>query len=152
MDIKVQRYSSGETSTLSRLYINDVFFCYVCEDDKDEVKVAGETRIPALTSTVKFYKVVTPKTTQYRNKFSWFTWHLEIQNVPNYKNVYIHIGNTAKDSEGCLLLGNTVYPDPKGGGTVGNSTAAFTLFYQKVSKALNAGEVVNITILDEEST
>ena len=52
MRLELYRYSSGKESTLGILYlINDEnkkqFLCYTLEDEKRDVKVYGETRIPS---------------------------------------------------------------------------------------------------------
>ena len=82
-----------------------------------------------------------PKTLTYRNKFDWFTKHLEIRNIDNFKSVYIHIGNTSSDTSGCVLIGEAAAKN-----RIKRSTRAFKPFYLAVSKALNNGEEVTITI------
>ena len=51
-------------------------------------------------------------------------------NVPAFDGVLIHIGNTAKDSEGCILVGKN-----KEVGKVLESTATFHALYEKLKTA-----------------
>ena len=82
------------------------FDCICIEDGHNEVKVQGETRIPAGTYNLfrrtygKFYEKYKKR---YNHEFVY-----ELNNVPNYTAVLCHIGNTNKDTAGCLLINNSV--------------------------------------------
>lgn len=143
MKILVERFDSGTKDTLGRFYIDGKRYAFCLEDEKREVKVKGDTRIPEGEYEVKFNKAETPLTLKYRNKYDWFTFHLEVCNVPNFKCIYIHMGNTEDHTEGCLILGDKI-------GTIGDKRAvldsapAFKKSYLKISEALNKGEKVFI--------
>jgi hypothetical protein len=49
MDCKIIRVAQGKNSTLSHLYLNEVFQCYLLEDKIREVKILKETAIPTGT-------------------------------------------------------------------------------------------------------
>lgn len=143
MRILVERFDPGKNDTLGRFYIDGKQECYSLEDEPREVKVHGETCIPVGEYEIKFRKELTPLTIKYREKFDWFTWHLEVCNVPNFKYVYIHIGNTEDDSDACLLVG-TKLGTLNGKRAVLNSVKAFEKVYKKISAALNREEKVMI--------
>ena len=88
-------------------------------------------------------------TERYRAKYPWFTWHIEIMNVPEFENVYVHIGNTEKDTDACVLLGDTANNNVVGDGFVGGSTEAFKRWYLQVTAHLEAGGESFIDIRDE---
>ena len=70
---------------------------------------------------------------------------LWLQDVPGFLGILIHIGNTEKDSEGCILVGTEKYEaDAK----IGNSTAAYQSIYPVISDAIIAGKEVTIEIVD----
>jgi hypothetical protein len=71
--------------------------CYVLEP-RSVPDAPGITTIPAGTYTV------TVRTDGSRG------WRLELQNVPNWTNVQIHLGNYPQDTRGCLLPGTSVKP------------------------------------------
>lgn len=144
MELLVKRFNDTGDATNGLLFVDGDFQCFTLEDEYREVKVQGETRIPAGTYEVKFREVLSPMTKRYQDKFDWFKWHLQIMDVPGFTNIYIHIGNTDEHTEGCLLVGRTASVD----GTVGNSTTAFSDLYAIVSDALNNGETVTITLDD----
>lgn len=85
---------------------------------------------------------------------------LEIVDVPNFTNVYIHVGNYKKDTLACVLTGysanynklvqffNTVWD---GVGSLGQSVKAYTDVYQKISAVLDAGNSVDIEIRNLEN-
>ena len=55
MKLEVQRFSSKSSSTLGILFdvtTTPEFLCYTLEDEFREVKVSGETRIPAGTYNI----------------------------------------------------------------------------------------------------
>ncbi len=40
----------------------------------------------------------------------------QIMNVPGHTNVLIHMGNYNRDSDGCVLVGRRIVPNPDGSG------------------------------------
>lgn len=95
MIVKVVRTFKGSEYTIGKLYIDDNYFCDTLEDVvRSGEKVYGQTAIPAGKYKVK--KTYSPR---FKKKLP------EILNVPGFSGVRIHSGNTAKDTEGCLLLG-----------------------------------------------
>ena len=96
MKVTVKRTFKGSEYTIGKLYIDGAYFCDTLEDvvRPTGVKIPGKTAIPAGTYKVK--KTMSPR---------FKTILPEILNVPNFTGVRIHSGNTAKDTEGCLLLG-----------------------------------------------
>lgn len=132
MNLKLIRDIEGPGCTLGQLFVDGVFECYTCEDVErlDGDKVPGQTAIPRGT-----YRVVVT----YSNRFKRNLPLLE--NVPNFAGVRIHSGNTAFDTEGCILPGRTLHAD-----RVGESRLAFDALFEKIRGALNAGESVSIEV------
>lgn len=153
MNFIIQRFSDNRKSTLGILFevyhdnqgTRPIFRAYSLEDEFRSTKVPGETRIPAGTYTVDVQAIETPMTKRYREKYPWFRNHLEIKNVPNFKGVYIHVGNTDGDTDGCILLGDNADNNIIGPGAISNSTAAFKRFYESVYDHLP----ITLTIKDE---
>jgi len=145
------RYDSGSDSTLSVLAIPEEkeFLCYVLEDEHREVKIAGETRIPAGRYEILLRTAgsIHPK---YADRFpDMHEGMLWLQDVPNFKWIYIHLGNNDDHSAGCLLTGTDPTPDTKeGGGTLRDSTSAYIKVYKRVLNAMREGRRVYITIRD----
>lgn len=95
MKVEVKRTFKGTEYTIGQLYIDGAYFCDTLEDTvRNGEKIAGKTAIPSGTYKVK--KTMSPR---------FKTVLPEILNVPNFTGVRIHSGNTAKDTDGCLLLG-----------------------------------------------
>jgi len=148
-EIQLGRYSANNESTLGLLFLDWQFFCHALEDEFREVKVIGDTRIPAGIYELALRKVISPKTTDYRERYpSWFKWHIQLLDVPDFDYVYIHVGNDDDDTKGCILLAdgannNTIEP-----GFIGSSAPAFERFYKKIYPLLEAGHVLKIRVLD----
>ena len=150
MELVQQRVSQKGDSTYSVLSLEGKQLCFTIEDIHHNVKVDNETRISSGRYEIKFREVLSPKTKRYRELYpSWFTWHLELQDVPEFTYIYMHIGNRSSDSSGCLLLNKGV-SELSNGNYVGHSSwAAFIEVYSIISDALTSGERVFITIRDE---
>jgi hypothetical protein len=64
-----------------------------------------------------------------------------ILNVPGFDGILIHPGNTALDTNGCILVGkNTVK------GKVTKSKETFADLYKQMKAASDKGEPIEITI------
>ena len=150
MELRVQRFSSDSESTIGLMFVNDVFECFTLEDQFSYVKTTGETRIPAGVYTVAFREVDSPLTDKYRLQYPWFEYHLQLHNVPGFENVYIHVGNSDKNTDGCILVGNTCNSNKVGDGFIGDSKKAFEQFYGMVKEELTAGHTVTISVEDEK--
>lgn len=152
MILTIKRLSRDDDSTIGAIAINGVYSGFTLEDEMRFDKVAGETRIPSGSFDLVFQDNITPMTEKYRKKYAWFDKHLMIKDVPNFSTVYIHIGNTDDDTEGCILLGDTCNSNLAGDGFVGSSKACFKRFYEIISNTLLSNESVRIEILDENQS
>lgn len=107
--------------TQGELYIDEKYFCDTLEDtnrdsnkngkfDNGEVKVFGETCIPYGSYQIEM--IISPKfSPRYGGRKV-----PHIKNVNSFENVLIHSGNTVKDTEGCILVGQK-----SGEGIISNS-------------------------------
>ena len=148
MQITVYRFSSQSRTTMSAIHINCEFECFGLEDRYREVKVMGETRIPAGSYKVEL-RAEGGHHNKYAKKFPDFhIGMLHVKDVPNFKWILIHIGNGEEDTMGCLLLGQDCNNNKLKKGLVSSSTNAYVDFYKKVSKALAEGEEVSIEYIN----
>lgn len=146
MKINVKRYSASNESTLGLLYIDGKFACYTLEDEYRNVKLKGETRIKEGEYEIKFRKEGGHHA-EYGKKFPQIhKGMLELQNVPEFQYILIHIGNTDKDTDGCILVGDAVNNNKLVKGNITQSTIAYQRIYTPIAKALEAGQKVTIKI------
>lgn len=139
MKLTLRRIAKKDTYTVGKLYIDGVYFCDTIEDkdrglyQKQDIQELRKIKVPSKTAIpTGIYKIslsiVSPK-------FSAKKIYQEIckgkvprlLNVPGYEGVLIHIGNTAEDSAGCILVGQN-----KVVGKVINSTETFRKLYNKI--------------------
>lgn len=105
MRTKIIRVAEGKQSTLSQLYIDDIFQCYLLEDKIREVKIPKQTAIPKGNYTLRL-NTWGGMNAEYRQKFpKLHKGMIEINGLPNFSFVYIHIGNTYRQTAGCPLCG-----------------------------------------------
>ena len=150
MKLTLKRIARKEGYTIGKLYIDDAYFCDTLED-KDRgleqampldmikrIKVKGETAIPTGTYELSM-RHISPKYS--RKKAFAFTGGVmpRLLNVPGYEGVLIHSGNTAADSEGCILVGEN-----KAVGKVLNSMATFKALWSVLNH--RKSEPITITI------
>lgn len=150
MKLSLNRLYAGKESTIGTLSINGVFCAFTCEDEYRTVKVKGETRIPS-----GIYKIILRKEggkhEDYKKKFpQTHKGMLWLQDIPGFEYVLIHIGNTDIDSEGCILVGDTVTENITQRGSIAGSTNAYQRIYPVIASALEKKEVVMIEIYNEE--
>ena len=147
MKLLVKRIAKKSNYTIGKLYINGEWFCDTLEDtdrgltqsmqlsEIRKVKVANETAIPAGTYTVTM-AIVSPK---FKNS-SWARPYggklPRLLNVPGYEGVLIHVGNSAKDTAGCILVGKNK--------AVGKVLESQTVFKELMKKL--QGQSITITI------
>jgi hypothetical protein len=142
MLITLDRAWKRKGYTISRLYINGELFCNALEDedrglrqDQDLAtikakKIAGETAIPSGN-----YMVTLTYSPRFRKMLPL------LNDVPGFSGVRIHSGNTAKDTEGCILVGQNLEK-----GKVLNSRAWYDKLLAKMQEAWNKKDHVVIDI------
>lgn len=104
--MELKRIARKDTYTIGKLYIDGVYFCdtleptdrglvgSMSESQIKAIKVKGKTAIPtgtynmALTHSPRFKRILPL-----------------LLGVKGFDGVRVHAGNTAKDTEGCILVG-----------------------------------------------
>ena len=156
MELLLYRYSTSPESTLGILFaLNNKragreFLCYTIEDTFREQKIMNHTRIPSGKYEIK-YRIEGGFYNKYKTRFADIDnkrGMLELQDVPNFKYILIHCGNTSADSSGCLLVADSVNNNQKEKGFAGKSSGAYKTIYTSVAAHLDKGHKVNITIED----
>ena len=140
IELALTRRPSLKKTTLGSLSIDGRFFCFTCEDEVREIKgkpvecwkEPGETAIPEGR-----YKVTLVDSGRFgRNTFS-------LEDVPGFSEIRIHSGNTAADTEGCILVGVSIDP---GAGTIGQSRVALAKLKEILVPEILKGTPVFITV------
>ena len=152
MKLELKRIAKRDTYTIGRLYINGERFCDTLEDtDRGlmqslpvSVNVAkkrkGATAIPTGTYRVTL-AVKSPRFSQVAQYKFCGGYLPRLVNVPAFDGVLIHIGNTAKDTEGCILVGrNTIK------GQVTQSRDTFLALYAELQHAASLDEDIFIQV------
>lgn len=144
MDLYLQRNIHSSDYTIGEIRIGGEFECYTLEDEFRDVKVKGETRIPKGTYVIKLRKEGGFHQ-RYLKRFGkdFHKGMMHVTNVPGFEYILIHIGNTEKDTAGCVLVGATRDIVK---GTIGGSEVAYRRLYPKVLKALQAGNEVRLVV------
>jgi hypothetical protein len=151
MKLEVLRFSSHSDSTLGILF--DVtegrkFLCFTLEDEARDTKVMAETRIPAGEYELKL-RTVGGYHERYVKKYgSFHKGMIHVQDVPNFKYILWHTGNTDEHTAGCLLLGDTSQQNISKEGFIGASTAAYKRIYPNIAEAILSGEKVTAEYID----
>ncbi|MDQ2177942.1 DUF5675 family protein [Marinifilum sp. D714] len=148
MNLQLIRYSMSESSTLGMLFIDGHFSCYTLEDAAREKKIPGETCIPAGIYGITL-RTEGGQNHRYTQKFpNMHKGMLHLLNVPNFKYVYIHFGNTKEDTDGCILVGDGANNNQIEEGFVSSSVKAYQGIYKIIVDAIEDGEGVWIEIVD----
>lgn len=152
MELVLERIYKGDLYTIGKLYIDGVYQCDTLEDvdrnlnqemsleDIKKIKVYGKTAIPY----GKYKVTLKQKSARFSksNKYEQCKGYLpRLIDVPAFSGILIHIGNTAEDSNGCILVGQNLIK-----GKVINSTICFWALYQKLKTADDRGEKIWIVI------
>ena len=130
MELHLDREPSGARFTYGQLFVNGQYECETLEDVVRAVKIAGETAIPNGR-----YRV----TLEDSPRFGRDT--ITVKDVPNFTHIRIHAGNTEKDTDGCILVGQV-----RGERSILRSRIALAHLKEKVSAGLQDGGEVWLTI------
>lgn len=134
MKLKLIRKYRKQDYTIGKLYIDGAYFCDTLEDyDRlyfGGIKVAGKTAIP-----IGKYKVVlNVQSPKYAKREYWRKYNNgfmpRLQNVPYFSGILIHPGNTASDSDGCILVGRNTQV-----GMITDSIVTFKRLYELMKKS-----------------
>ena len=145
MIIRVLRFHGTSKATGGVLSVDGNVIGFTCEDEKREVKIKNETRIPAGMYEIKMRKKGAMHE-KYAKKFKNHAGMLELQNVLGFTYIYIHIGNRESETSGCILVGLTYSIIDQ---VVGSSTLCYLKLYDMVLNALANDEKIYCQVVDE---
>jgi len=135
MNLTLTRTVFSPRATIGELRCGPELLCHVLEDvvrPAGAPKVWGQTAIPKGT-----YEVVVTYSPRFRQQLPL------LLGVPGYEGVRIHPGNSAADTEGCLLVGQYDAHKPD---WVANSRTTFTGLFARLRAALAQGQRLWLTI------
>ena len=153
MELLVKRVARRDEYTIGKLYVDGVYFSGTLEDcdrgltqdmpldDIKAKKVYGKTAIPTGTYEIDM-NTISPRF----EKRSWAKPYggklPRLIGVKGFEGVLLHVGNTASDSSGCILVGKNSIK-----GMVTDSTKTFmSLMSKYLLPAKLRGEKITITI------
>lgn len=142
MKIRLHRKYRKKGYTIGILYVDEKRICETLEDEDrgltesmplDEIKakkVYGKTAIPT-----GCYQITVTYSPRFKKMLPL------LNSVPGYSGVRIHSGNTAKDTEGCILCGRNTEV-----GKVTNSRYWTNKVIAMIERAAKDKEEITITI------
>lgn len=149
MKLELVRKYCGNGYTIGKLYVDGVPFCDTLEptdrgltasmtiDEIKSTKVKGKTAIPTGIYHVDLDSV----SPRFKDR-SWAKIYggrvPRLQGVRGFSAVLIHVGNSAADTEGCILVGRNT--------EVGKVTDSRATWCKLMSMMLSAKEYVIISV------
>lgn len=138
MRITIIRTDILKDKTFGLLDINGEFFCHTLEDTDRKMesggeKVYGKTAVPRGT-----YPVVIDYSSRFKQLMP------RLVDVPGFTGIRIHQGNTAADTDGCILVGdkrdaNGIKPK--------TSRPAYLRLMARLEDALDRGYSIEIEVM-----
>lgn len=127
MNLRLERLPNSLTCAFGNLYVDDKWFCFTLEDHVREIegepveawKIKGTTAIPRGEYEIRL---------TYSNRFK--RTMPQLMNVPGFEGIRIHAGNTDADTDGCILVGDSVQAD-----WLGESKKAYDRLYALLEAA-----------------
>ena len=124
------RDTFSENSVIGELFLNGEWMCDTLEnpwlDNQRNISCIPEGEYPV--------RLRLPRESATRDYM-----HLLVKDVPNRDYILLHIGNSAKDTSGCILVGIGSQQD-----FVSNSTLAMDLLIKEIINL--GGENINLII------
>ena len=153
LELLLDRKYRKETYTIGNLYVDGEWFCNALEDkdrglsqtmpleEINKTTVYGETAIPTGRYGVRM-DIVSPT----YNGVKWYKDNFggrmpRLESVKGFSGILIHSGNTALDSNGCILVGLN-----KAKGKVLDSRATFQKLWKVLEQARKAGKTIYLTV------
>jgi hypothetical protein len=131
MKTKIIRVAEGKNSTLSHLYIDGIFQCFLLEDKIRAVKIMKQTAIPEGIFRLQLNTWGGMNKTYFPKYEPIHKGMIEIADLPTFSAVYIHVGNTILETAGCPLVGLS-YIKKDGEYQVLQSADAYRQVYRKL--------------------
>jgi hypothetical protein len=104
----LHRFRQDAQGTFGIMTVNNQQLCVTCEDPWN----GNKNNISCIPEGV--YKVLRRESPKYKHH-----WH--VQNVPSRSLILIHNGNTTNDTEGCILVGESLATSQLGKQAITNS-------------------------------
>ena len=136
MLIELLRLNTTPKATVGALYVDGAFECFTVEDTWHANKVPAETRIHPRLYDIKVRSEGGRFNPIYSKRYEFHAGMLQLQDVPEFTFVYIHTGNNAGHTEGCILVNKQIDRDS---GT--SSRGAYMSLYPKVIASALDGEL-----------
>lgn len=151
--LNLRRIAKRDTYTIGRLYLGGQYICDTLEDTDRGLrsdtslafiakqKVTGRTAIPVGT-----YRVDMSTPSPRYSRVQFYKDYCDARmprlvGVPGFDGILIHPGNTDRDTEGCILVGEN-----KVVGQVINSRFTWCRLYTKLKAAHERGEEIFIRV------
>lgn len=154
LQMKLDRRYMCNGYTIGHLYVDGRYFCDTLEDadrgladtmTEAEIKAKKLKSITAIPTGV-YYVTLGTKSAKFGDKpFYQQTCGGKLPRllgVKGFDGILIHCGNTAKDTEGCILVGEN-----KVKGQLINSRETFQRLYAVLKDAANRRATITITIV-----
>ena len=153
MELKLNRIARKNGYTIGRLSINGKYFCDTLEDSDRglsssmSLDVLKKKKLPHITAIPTGRYQITMDVISPRFSKSKFYQQFgegrvpRLLNVPAYQGILIHCGNTAKDTDGCILVGKNTKV-----GMVLDSKQTYANLYPLLEEAAKRKENIFITI------
>ena len=133
MKFLLKRTLLNESCTIGEMYADESFLCHTLE-------LPVKDGLPGSAIPTGIFPVANRISPRLGRNVP------HIDDIPRRSLILIHWGNTAADTDGCILVGKDWNAnDPC---FIGESRAAFEELYAKFAAALSAGESVTLEVLE----
>lgn len=107
MKIIVERFLFDREYTMSRVYIDDKFYCFGIEPY--DASITKETPVEDIKALKEKHGKIAVGLGEYELIYNWSNKYQKmlplVKDTPGFSGVRLHSGNTSADTRACLCLG-----------------------------------------------